>query len=300
MKARMDQTLKPELMDEEFTTTAYPNFFENLKLLTEDQVILEEPTSSIGTLSSLQNLDKDLSFTDQFFVKKPQKEEPGKTNAEEEVQSLVSVPIHQDTSSVPPITTLVIDLTKLQSDSPLPTSIATSSTITTTTTILPPPPLQSTTDPIPVHRIGELEQHIADLIQNNLALEERDLPTVDMKEIIQQWIFEDNTYKTHEVHNDLYEALQKLVKLGYSNQHLADQEEACKKKRKTCESPRTPPGSPPIKPPPPPPPASASGAPSNFRASGSSQFPMPPPSLFIGTSRSAQQQGSQASFQVSY
>ncbi|GJY11377.1 hypothetical protein Tco_0379562 [Tanacetum coccineum] len=55
---------KPEQMDEEFTTTAYPNVQENLKLPTEDQVILEEPASSMGTLSSLQNLEKDLSFTD--------------------------------------------------------------------------------------------------------------------------------------------------------------------------------------------------------------------------------------------
>ncbi|GKC21506.1 hypothetical protein Tco_1023656 [Tanacetum coccineum] len=55
---------KPDQIDEEFTTTAYPNVQENLKLPTEDQVILEEPASSTGTLSSLQNLDKDLSFTD--------------------------------------------------------------------------------------------------------------------------------------------------------------------------------------------------------------------------------------------
>ncbi|GJW50393.1 putative reverse transcriptase domain-containing protein [Tanacetum coccineum] len=99
---------KPEQMDEEFTTTAYPNVQENLKLPTEDQVILEEPASSTGTLSSLQNLDKDLSFTDQFFVEKPHEEESGKTNVETEVQLMVSVPIHQDTSSVPPITTLLL------------------------------------------------------------------------------------------------------------------------------------------------------------------------------------------------
>ncbi|GJZ98401.1 retrovirus-related pol polyprotein from transposon TNT 1-94, partial [Tanacetum coccineum] len=55
---------KLEQMDEEFTPTAYPNVQENLKLPTEDQVILEEPASSTETLSSLQNLDKDLSFTD--------------------------------------------------------------------------------------------------------------------------------------------------------------------------------------------------------------------------------------------
>ncbi|GJS26510.1 hypothetical protein Tco_0487130 [Tanacetum coccineum] len=170
------------------------------------------PASSTRTLSSLQNLDKGLSFTDQFFVEKTQEEEPGKTNAEAEVQSMVSVPIHQDTSSAPPMTTLVIDLTKSQSDSPLPTSTATTSTITKTTT-LPPPPLQSTTDPILVRHIGELEQHIADLIQNNLALEER----LDKQgSRLYKWenlniphqMFEDNTYKTHEVHSDLFEALQ--------------------------------------------------------------------------------------------
>ncbi|GJR74804.1 hypothetical protein Tco_0087169, partial [Tanacetum coccineum] len=167
---------KPKQMYEEFTITAYPNVQENLKLPTEDQVILREPTSSSGTLYSLQNLEKDLSFTDQFFVEKPQEEEPRKTNAEAEVQSMFSVPIHQDTSSVPPMTTPVIDLTKSQSDSPLLTSTATISTITTTTpTLLPPPPQpqQRTTYPILVERIGELEQHMADLIQNNLALEER-------------------------------------------------------------------------------------------------------------------------------
>ncbi|GJW32713.1 hypothetical protein Tco_0052745 [Tanacetum coccineum] len=227
---------KHEQMDEEFTTTAYPNVQGNLKLLTKDHVILEEPASSTRTLSSLQNLDKDLSFTDQFFVDKPQEEEPGKTNAKAEVQSMVSVPIHQETSSVPLMTTLIIDLTKLQSDSPLPTSTATTSTIITTT-ILPPPPLQSTTDPIIVFHIVELD---------------------------------------------------------YSNQRLADQEEARKKKRKTRESPRTPPGSPPTQPPPPPPPAGASGAPGTSGASGSSQLPPPPPPPSTGTSGSAQQQGSQA------
>ncbi|GJS89437.1 retrovirus-related pol polyprotein from transposon TNT 1-94 [Tanacetum coccineum] len=300
---------KPEQMDEEFTATAYLNVQENLKLLTEDHVILKEPASSTGTLSSLQNLDKDLSFTDQFFMEKTHEEEPGKTNAEAEVQSMVSVTIHQDTSSVPPMTTPVIDLTKSQSDSPLLTPIATTLTITTTTT-LPPPPLQSTTDPILVRHIGELQQHIADLLQNNLALEERldkhgsrlyklenlniphqvskaideivtdpvnwamqapfrarfrDLPTVDMKEILQQRIFEYNTYKTHE-------------------------EEARKKKRKKRAAPRTPSGSPPSPPPPLPPPASSSRAPGTLGASRSSQLPPPPPLPSTGASASDQLQ----------
>ncbi|GJZ21482.1 retrovirus-related pol polyprotein from transposon TNT 1-94, partial [Tanacetum coccineum] len=120
----------PEQMDEEFTTTAYPNVQENFKLPTEGEVRLEEPASSVGTLSSLQNLNNELSFTNQFLSKKSQEDEPEKTNIEAEVQSMVTVPIHQDTSSVPLMTTLVIDLTVSQPvptavQAPLPTSIAT-------------------------------------------------------------------------------------------------------------------------------------------------------------------------------
>ncbi|GKA88740.1 hypothetical protein Tco_0810504 [Tanacetum coccineum] len=298
---------KPKQMDEEFTTTTYLNVQENLKLLTEDNVILEEPASSSRTLSSLQNLDKDLSFSDQFFMEKPQEEEPGKTNAEAEVQSMVSVPIHQDTSSVPPMTTLVIDLTKSQSDSPLPTSIATTSTITITTT-LPPPPLQSTIDSILVRRIENLNiPHQVSKVVNEIVTDAvdwamqaplracfRDLPTIDMKQILQQRMFEDSTYKTHEVHNDLYESLQKSVELDYSNQCLADQEEARKKKRKRRDAPRTPPGSPHSQPPPPPPPVGPSGALGTSGASGSSQLPPLPPPTSTGTSGAAQQQGSKA------
>ncbi|GJS02670.1 hypothetical protein Tco_0319178 [Tanacetum coccineum] len=56
----------------------------------------------------------------------------------------------------------------------------------------------------------------------------RDLSTVDMKEILQQRMFEDDSYKANNVHKDLYEALQKSLELDYSNQRLADQEEARK------------------------------------------------------------------------
>ncbi|GKF77499.1 hypothetical protein Tco_0229969, partial [Tanacetum coccineum] len=144
----------PEQMDEEFTTTAYPNVQENLKLLTEGEVRLEEPASLAGTLSSVQHLDKELSFADQFLVEKSQEDEPEKTNTKSEVQSMVTVTIHQsmvtvtihqDTSSVPLMTTPVIDHTSSQPVSimiqaSLPTSTITVIAITTTTTSLPPIP----------------------------------------------------------------------------------------------------------------------------------------------------------------
>ncbi|GJW48379.1 putative reverse transcriptase domain-containing protein [Tanacetum coccineum] len=240
---------KPEQMDEEFTTTAYPNVQENLKLPTEDQ----------------------------FFIEKPHEENPGKKNAETKVQSMVLVPIHQDTSSVPPMTTPAIDLTTMQSDSSLPTSTITTSIITTTTIPPTPQPQQSTTDSILVHRIGELEQHMADLLQDNLAMRERldkhgtrlyNLENLD----IPHKMFEDDSYKANNVYSDLYEALQKSLKLDYSNQRLADQEEARKKRRKRRDLP----------PPPPPPSTGTSGstpqqgreAPSSFKTTTSAQQSM--------------------------
>nr|GFD35640.1 hypothetical protein [Tanacetum cinerariifolium] len=124
----------PKQLDEEFTTTAYPNVQENLKLPSEDSVIPEEPTSSTRTLSSLQAL------------------------------------IHQDTSSVPLMTTPVIDLMMSHSSSPLPTSSVTTLTVMTTTIPPPPPqPQQSTTDPTLMKRIDKLKQHMANLLQYNLA-----------------------------------------------------------------------------------------------------------------------------------
>ncbi|GKE39753.1 hypothetical protein Tco_1463158 [Tanacetum coccineum] len=106
-------------------------------------------------------------------------------------------------------------------------------------------------------------------------------------------MFEDNSYKAHEVHENLFEALEKSLERDYSNQLLADVDEARRKKRKRRNSPRTPSGSPPSQPPPPPPPAGASGAPGTLGASGSSQLPLPPPP-FTGTLGSAQQRGCRA------
>ncbi|GKD21894.1 hypothetical protein Tco_1223597, partial [Tanacetum coccineum] len=148
----------------------------------------------------------------------------------------------------------------------------------------------------------ELEQHMADLLQDNLALGERldkhgtrlyNLEKLDIphKEILQQQMFEDDSYKANNVHKDLYKAMQKSLELDYSNQCLTDQEEARKKRRKRRDIPRTPHGSPLSQPPPPPPPAGTSGAPSTSGASRSSQLSPPPPPPSSGTSGSTPQQG---------
>nr|GFA13276.1 hypothetical protein [Tanacetum cinerariifolium] len=90
-------------------------------------------------------------------------------------------------------------------------------------------------------------------------------------------MFEDKSYKAHEDHKKLYDALEKSLERNYSDQLLSDLEEARQKKRKRCYVPRTPSGSPPPQPPHLPPPAGASGALGTSGASGSSQLPLLPP-----------------------
>ncbi|GKC95623.1 hypothetical protein Tco_1161065, partial [Tanacetum coccineum] len=269
---------------------------------------LEEPASSAGTLSSLQNLDKEFSFADQFLVEKSQEDELKKTNTESEVQSMVMVPIHQDTSLVPLMTTLVIDLTVSQPvpiavQAPLPTLTATTTattitkTTTTTTTLPPIPPQlqQGSSDSILIQRIGELEQHMVDMMEVSKAVDEiatdvvdwaiqaplrdclRYFPEADIKEILHHRMWESNSYQAHEDHKLLYEALEKSMARNHTYQLLTDLAEVQRKKKKRRDSPKTPPGSPPHQPPPPPPPAGSSRTPRAFRASRSSQLPPPPP-----------------------
>nr|GEU57400.1 hypothetical protein [Tanacetum cinerariifolium] len=65
----------------------------------------DEPASSTRTLSSLQNLAKDLSFGDLFFNDKPSEADNEKTTAEIKAESMVSFTIQQNTSAIPPMTT---------------------------------------------------------------------------------------------------------------------------------------------------------------------------------------------------
>ncbi|GJX25190.1 hypothetical protein Tco_0231486 [Tanacetum coccineum] len=170
---------QPGQIDEEFTATTYPNVQENLKLTVNEPVIPEGPASSTRTLSSLQHLAKDFSFGDQFFNDKPLEADNEKTTTDTEAVSMVSITIHKDTSSFPPMTSPVIDIVSrpdsLNFHQPLPTTAtATPTTTTTITTLpLPPQPQQGPSDSTLLKHIGEFEQHITNLVDANQALEER-------------------------------------------------------------------------------------------------------------------------------
>nr|GEW84794.1 E-beta-farnesene synthase [Tanacetum cinerariifolium] len=222
-------------LDERFTTTAYPKVQENLKLAVKEHVLLEDPASSSGTLSSLQHLSRDISFGDQFFSDKPSN---ANKNAETKVESMFK---------------------------------ATTTDTTTTTTITLPPlqaQQQSTAEAMMVKCIGELEHIMANLIQVNKDMKERldkhgaHLYTLEQlhipQQILHQRMWETESYKTHEDHKRLFEALEKSMNRDHFEELAQDLAEARKKKKKSRESPKIPPGSPSHQPPPPPPPAGPS------------------------------------------
>nr|GFC08854.1 hypothetical protein [Tanacetum cinerariifolium] len=120
----------------------------------------------------------------------------------------------------------------------------------------------------------------------------RDLPEADMKEILHQRMWETDSYKSHEDHMQLYEALEKSMNHDHSEELAKDLAKARKKKKKSRESSKTPPGSPPHQPPPHLPLAGPSGASGSFRASRSSQVPPPPPPP--STNQEGQSKGSTA------
>nr|GEV60189.1 integrase, catalytic region, zinc finger, CCHC-type, peptidase aspartic, catalytic [Tanacetum cinerariifolium] len=112
-----------------------------------------------------------------ILIDKPSEADHDKATAETEAESMVSVTIQQDMSLIPPMTSLIIDLTS-RPESPKVHQLKateTETTITTTTTTLLLPPYQqqqSTAKAMMMKHIGELEHIMANLIQENKGLEQ--------------------------------------------------------------------------------------------------------------------------------
>nr|GEX87227.1 hypothetical protein [Tanacetum cinerariifolium] len=106
-------------------------------------------------------------------------------------------------------------------------------------------------------------------------------------------MWESDSYKSHEDHMQLFEALEKLMNRDHSKELTQDLAEVCKKKKKSHESPKTSPGSASHQPPLPPPPAGLSRASGAPRASGSAQMPPSPP-LPSSTNQESPSKGSAA------
>ncbi|GKC84691.1 hypothetical protein Tco_1140408 [Tanacetum coccineum] len=271
---------QPEHMDEGFIATAYPEVQENLKLTVDEQMILEEPVSSTGTLSSLQHLTKDFSYGDQFIDDKPSEANYEKMTADTEAESMVSVTIQQDTSVIPLMTSPVIAYRE---------SSGRKSSSGSTAMDLPKMIREQTVEFIDSQEIDrKINESVKEVVISSvkhamrapLRARFKDLPTSDMKESLLQSMLEENYDKGHADHRAAYEALQDSIRCDECEDFDVDKAQEETKKKSKQDSPKTLPGSPPSPPPPPPPPSGALGASGTTRASDSAQAPPPtPPSL---------------------
>ncbi|GJR78463.1 hypothetical protein Tco_0149248 [Tanacetum coccineum] len=136
----------------------------------DNQVNLEErlltsqarlgSTKSTRTLSLIKNLEDAYTIGDQFFNDKSTKDN-WENSIEAEVVYMVTVLIYQASSSVPPLSTPIIDLSPPKpapSTTQVPIFTTTTTTTTTTCLLLPPPQQQSITDSELVARVTALEQ----------------------------------------------------------------------------------------------------------------------------------------------
>nr|GEU89158.1 integrase, catalytic region, zinc finger, CCHC-type, peptidase aspartic, catalytic [Tanacetum cinerariifolium] len=193
----------PEPIHDEFMDELYPKVQESLKFSTDEHVILEDPMSSTGTLSSMNNLKDAYAIGDQFINDKSTEDKPENPNVEAEVVSVVTVPIYQASSLVPPLTkNKTLDNTSRNLGSKV---------FTLDLRDLP-------------HKIDEVVcesmrgvVHVA--LQALLRDRFRELPEADMKEILHQCMFETGTYKSLPEHVALYKALEASILKLLSHQH---------------------------------------------------------------------------------
>ncbi|GJY76891.1 hypothetical protein Tco_0482007 [Tanacetum coccineum] len=227
----------PKPTHDEFMADLYPKVQESLKFSTDEHVILEDPLSSTGTLSSMKNLEDANTIGDQFINDKSTDDEPGKLNAEAEVVSMFTVPIYQASSSVPPLSTPVIDLSP-----PKPTSSTTQTPISIN--------LRSRVYTLEFrdlpHKIDEAVcENVKEAVQ--IALQApfrdrfRDLSKEDMKEMLHQRMLETGSYKSLPEHIALYEALKVSMKRAQRDEFLAEKDKLRKRHRDDQDPPPHPP-----------------------------------------------------------
>ncbi|GJS94665.1 retrovirus-related pol polyprotein from transposon TNT 1-94 [Tanacetum coccineum] len=115
---------------------AYPKVHENLKLITDERVIDDNPESHSGSMSSMKNLDDTYNFGDQFLYDKPTEDDQEKSKVREESDSTIPDPSHQTVTSTPPV---IAPFTDVSSTKPslLVTPPPINTEATTITTSLP-------------------------------------------------------------------------------------------------------------------------------------------------------------------
>ncbi|GKB80615.1 hypothetical protein Tco_0947510 [Tanacetum coccineum] len=291
-------------MDEGFILTAYPNVLENLKLAVEEQFINDKPSKAENEKTTTETeAESMVSVT----IQQDSSAIPPMTTP---VIDLISRPDSPNVHWLLPATTTTTatatatTTTTILPPPPQPQQSTTNSILIKrigeleqimANLIHDKSQLEERLDKhgsrlyklenldIPHYVSKVVDEIVTDVvdwaIQAPLRDRFRDLPEANMKEILHHRMWESNSYKAHEDHKKLYEALENSMDCDQTDQLLTDLAEARRKKKRRHDSPKTPPGSPPHQPPPPPPPAGPSGTSRSSGASGSSQLPPPPPPL---------------------
>ncbi|GKC58645.1 hypothetical protein Tco_1086243 [Tanacetum coccineum] len=238
----------PKPMHDGFMADLYPKVQESLKLSDDEHVILEDLISLTGTLSSMKNLEDAYAVEDQFINDKSTEDESKKPIVEAEVVSMVTVPIYQASSTIPPLSTPVpiIDLSP-----PKPASSTTSlhsnnndnnNTPSTSSTTIKLNPIRLRDLP---HKIDEavheqVKEAIQIALQAPLCDHFRDLSKEDMKEMLHQRMFESGSYKSLLEHIALYEALEASMERAQRDELLAEKDKSRKRHRDDQDPPPPP------------------------------------------------------------
>ncbi|GKB31080.1 hypothetical protein Tco_0870481 [Tanacetum coccineum] len=188
-----------------------------------------------------KNLEDAYAIEDQFINDKSTDDELGKLNVEAEVVYMVTILVYQASSSVPLLSTLVIDLSPLK-----PTSSTTQAPIFTNlsrNSLLleqKSKSLDDTTQNL-VSRVFTLElkdlphkideaicENVKEVVQIALQAPLRDrfkdLPEANMKEMLHQRMFETGSYKSLPEHIILYKALEASIERAQRDKFFAERD----------------------------------------------------------------------------
>ncbi|GJS74353.1 hypothetical protein Tco_0707194 [Tanacetum coccineum] len=93
------------------STTAYPKVHENLKLITDERVIEDNPGSQSGSMSSMKNLEDTDNFGDQFLYDKQTEDDQEKSKVVDESDSTIPIQVIKSSLTPPPINTEATTIT---------------------------------------------------------------------------------------------------------------------------------------------------------------------------------------------
>nr|GEY39266.1 hypothetical protein [Tanacetum cinerariifolium] len=206
----------PEPTHDKYMTDLYPKVQESLKFSVDEDVILEDPIRSTGTLSFIKNMEDAYAVGDQFLNDKSTEDEPKKPNIEAKVVSMVTVPIYQASFSVPSLST------------PIPKN----KTLDNTSQNLRSRVFHLELRDLP-HMIDEavresVREAVHMALQAPLRDRFRELSEADMKEILHQRMFETGTYKSLLEHVALYEALEASIERANRDELLTEMDNSSK------------------------------------------------------------------------